>query len=244
MDQKGFANILLISILPFLLAALLLAFACAGLIQFEMRMNHLVWTAQIEAQKKARKHIRNLMSKNTTASGLKLSYNAAYTAYMVAPPYLKPVLKIRLEQVMARRRVLDLQQKAIIIEANLELLSHSAKTYQRLLSEGRNQASKMSPILLATFSASMPKRTKLAVEPASSDVAPVYRTKTGFSKLQALEQSWQYGIRMKSPLSSFLSAAADFKRSSKITLYEAGAGWDIEIVRDKSLSKPWFSLPF
>lgn len=241
-NQSGFATMILLATMPFLIGAGLLLFSLAGIIQMNTHLNSDCRKEQIRTQSEVRDLLTRLLALNARAYALRTEFIAAQIAVVAAvasPPPVLAAAKARLEAVRFRRQVLDFTQKGLIAAANVLLAKSTVRTHYQL---EKNMRSSGARLLLDWQMGSLPPRpTTLSVEPEFPDVAPPYRTKERFTDRQALEQKWHYEIHVVPPLNRFLRGSARFEKICSTTLQKENQEWIVVTKEDKSSSKPsWF----
>lgn len=237
-NEKGFAHILFLSALPFLLGVFLLMYFWIGVLQTEAKIRYLCRKEQIAAQERSRNYLDQLLKKNSLARQLKIQLQLAEAALAAAlvtgnPPAIEAA-KIRLDQVKFRRAALDLTQKTLVHAASMDLRLTALKLTAQLQRESIAQKSLLSVLLDIQLQIPTSGVPNLAVTPSYPDIAPEYRTQDSFSERQALEQRWQYRVRIATPLNRFMRGEATFKKESRITLAGEIEKWRIENLKDKS----------
>ena len=241
MNQKGFVHIVFLAALPFLLGSFLLLYFWVGTLQLESKIRFLCRQEQIAAQERSRGYLEQLFKKNDLARKLKIRHDVteAALAAAIASQNWEAVepLREKLALINFQREALDLTQKVLIQAANLDLKMSGLKLYQMVSHESQSQKTLLAIFLDIQIRALNPRIPLLAVVPAYPDIAPEYRTQDRFSERQALEQSWQYRVRVISPLNQFLKGEANFKKESRITLAGEDEKWHIENQTAKSWSK-------
>lgn len=235
-NQNGFAQVFLLSALPFILGSFVFLFFWLSFLRLETTLRHQSRQIQITAQDRSRKLLSELFRKNETARKLKLEYEWAQKAWLAAVATGNPVriaaAQARVEKILFQRQALDLAQKALIQAADLDLRLSAERLYAALARDIQKYRALHHSFWLEVLP-QRPGLTRLAVVPVSPDIAPEYRTQEEFSRKQALAQRWQYRIRVASPLDRFFAGEARFESESRITLAGENQQWRIENRMDK-----------
>lgn len=230
-SDRGFAQVFLISALPFVLGIIIFLYFWLSFFRLEMTMRHQSREVQIATQDRARKLLNALMDKNPAARNLRIQHQLAIAALAAAVasangPAIEAA-KLRLEAIRFKREALDFTQKALIQAANLDLRLSSERLYGQLVREVRKQSYLRDSFVVEAWP-DRPIIPRLAVVPAYPDIAPEYRTQEAFPARQAMAQGWQYKIRVASPLRKFFGGEARFQKESRITLAGDFGQWRIE----------------
>lgn len=234
-SSKGFALILLLSLIPVMTAAILLVFSSLIIFNKDLELKHTCRLFGIEGQKKASTQIKNLFKLNPQATRLKLLEVQVLQQLALNPnPAIKITAVAKLQKIRAKQELLDIRQKQILKYGNFLMSSN----YLRAQSVLRRTASeKISPLIhfeLISLSGISPQ---LAVRPLMAGLAPTYGVKANFYEAQALAHSWQYQLSVASPFSKFLNGRFKLSRSCFVTLKQEGEMWTPLIGTAKSLWK-------
>lgn len=231
-NNKGFATALILALLPALVGAVLVTFAIVSFVQVEARIKYACRNTLLEGQSKVAVHLEKLLAMNPQALILRAQLIAARRA---AESGASPAALATLAAIEARVRVFMAKQQQLIIQSNLRMLKSQTQTRSRVLSEGHKS---LSTIPLFTYELSgpiaMPKT--LAVRPEGFE-PPTYNPVENFSDAQALEQSWQYRLKVVPMLAPFLSGDYRFQERCSVSLQQQELQWVPQIKKDKSLSK-------
>ncbi len=236
-NQKGFTQILLISVLPVIVGGFIIFHSAMGLIQLNTIVNSECRRQQISAQTEIRNLMLKLFSKNPRAMSLRtqlfqtrIQLAAAIASYNVP---LAQALQLRIRYLIFQRQILDVYQKELIAQANLLSIKSTFQIYSQNI-KNMNEAQSLSPLLQISTRSLPPIPPKLPVVPDIADVAPVYRTASDFSNRQAFVQKWQYKIRVNKLLQNFVKADASFEKLCSTTIEGAKDQWIITTKEDKS----------
>ncbi len=141
-NQKGFALVIVMSILPVLIAGFFLAWASIGFIQQDLAMKYACRQQGIEGQKHVAPLLQKLLSLNPKAIGLKIQLHttqAALAAAVAAQNYFKMAeLGRKLQKIEAKRGELDAEQKRIIQESNRHLSTYHSRGQQDIRKNAKN----------------------------------------------------------------------------------------------------------
>lgn len=243
LNNKGFAALMILSLLPALVGGLLIVTTLMGFMQWDLALKHTCRVGGLEGQNAVKSHLTSLLKLNPLAQSLKIQEIAAQVKLKAALSSGQPVAIAaamnRLSKIQGKRRELDIRQKQLIQQSNLVLQRNHLQT--------RIELSKKSQELLKTLtflkvSIRMPpeKSPKLAVRPDFPDVAPTYSPEQNFEVRQALAHRWQYRLSLREPLRKFLNADFGFEKACAVTLTQENLIWRTQITRGKySLKSVW-----
>ncbi|MFV8257508.1 hypothetical protein ACNQKP_06875 [Bdellovibrio bacteriovorus] len=242
-NQQGFAAILILALLPILVSGLLLVAAMMGFLQLDLAMKHTCRSEGLRTQDNVRPHLEKLLSLNPRALKLKAQWITAQVqlkaAYAAKNPPLIAAAKLRVAQVEAWRQTLDVQQKQLIQQSNLQLQRGHTTTRSHLFRASRESQSRLNFLTIKTRLHNEPI-PRLAVRPDVPDIAPTYSPEPDFEVRQALAQRWQYRIALRPPLSNFLKADFGFEKACAVTLTKGPLRWKTKITTAKySLKSVW-----
>jgi len=239
--EKGFAAILLLSLLPLILAggfALLLGF---GFLRSDMAVLNVCRAEQMQVQNKVGRNLGKLLKLNPKALKLRLEQARAEKALQAAiesgyPPAIAAA-EAYLLSVQMRRQALDVRQRALIDTANIWLASSGTSLQRSLAQEWRLHNNPLTAWWSGTL---LPKESlvpQLAVKADFPEVAPLYLTVTDFENAQAWKQTWQLKVSTSSWVRKFLSFNGSFDRTCTTSLYQEGEEWVAKLKKDKSSLK-------
>lgn len=237
-NQKGFALVITLSLLPALLAGFFLSWAAIAFIRQDLGIKYSCRAEGIAGQKKVAPLLEKLLALNSKAKKLKLKLNLAEAALAIAPdPASRTAAKAKVESIKLERQVLDMQQKGIILNSNALLSVAHTKT--RLAIRGR--VTKLSNTFLSLGHSSVNGRAPtLAVRPDYADTAPTYSPAPDFSTTQALAHEWHYSAQLAAPYSYFLPGNFEFRKACAVTLISEGKKWIPQITKARfSLKSVW-----
>jgi hypothetical protein len=242
-NEKGFALALILSVLPILIGAGLVALFTMNYMQMNAHHLYICRTESLKTQNQVGKNLETLLKLNPLSRELrieKIAADVAVAAAIAAYGYGLPAARAYEQSVKVRRVALDIEQRALIIRSNALLL----KTYFQTRSELNAQISKdlgmLRPFITSTFSMRFSAPTYLAVRPDKTDLAPVYETQPQFEKRMTLVHRWQYRLSVADFLGKFLKGEQEFNRDCSVTLSEKDNKWQGKIREDKSLLKSVF----
>lgn len=242
-NQQGFAAILILALLPALISGFFMVAAMLGFLQLDLAMKHSCRQEGLSTQERVLPHLKKLLSLNPKSIKLKTQWMIAQAQLAAALASGNPAgiaaAKSRLMQVKTMRQTLEIQQKQLIMQSNLQLHRGHAGTDMKLLSRARDLQHRIGFLKIR---ASLLRETppRLAVRPDSSDIAPTYSPKPDFESHQALAHRWQYEILLPSPLSKFLKGNFSFEKACAVTLTKGSTQWKTQITKGKfSLKSVW-----
>ncbi|MGZ3770515.1 MAG: hypothetical protein ACXVCP_10300 [Bdellovibrio sp.] len=240
-NEKGFALVICIALLPVVIAGLLLSFSTFGFLQNDLALKYQCRTDGLESQKKIAPLLTNLLALNSLSRTLKFQYLAAVAelAAAIASENIPATIKAehKINMILEKRQTLDKQQRQLISQSNLSLRTSYVSTANTLRNTGRN----LSNLLLKTRFISMPRKApSLAVHPDYADIAPTYSLDIDFEIKSALAHEWQYKTEIQPPFSNFLKGTFEFKKSCSVSLTKENAKWIPKIIKGKySLKSLW-----
>lgn len=242
-SEKGFAAILVISLLPCLLAGLFLVAVLMSFLQTDLELKHRCRNGGLTGQALVRPHLASLLALNPLATTLKIQENTLLVKLAAAissgnVPAIT-ALKVQLAKIRQRRQELDIRQKQLIQQSNLVLSrSHSSTAFDI---RRRSQELKKKFFFLNLSLRTLPEEAPdLAVRPDSPDIAPTYSPEENFETRQALAHRWQYRLTPHGPLAHFLSGTFQFEKACAVTLTKEVRGWKTLITKGKySLKSVW-----
>lgn len=239
-NRKGFALAIILGLLPVLLGGFFAASVSIAIIQTDLRFKHICRSDGIRTQEKVSHHLHRLMSLNPRAAQLRLQLQSARLALATAMAAQNPVAAAKILKQIAhltkKQASLDVRQKQLISESNRELILSYRRVRDRLNANGL-QSLKNFPGLSLHFKNRPGHPPRLAVEPDSPDVAPLYRTPDRFEERQALAHRWHFQLSIRPPLSGYIGTQFRFEKSCSVSLSQKGMIWVTKIIKDKSLSK-------
>jgi hypothetical protein len=246
--QKGFATILLISILPLVLAGGLAFFSAFSFLKSDMSILNVCRAKQLQVQNKVGESLGKLLKLNPRALKLRLAQARAEKTLAVAlesgfPPAIAAaetyLLKVRMQ-----RQTLDFKQKTFIQTANAWLTFSGHSLQKELIREENLHTAPTKSWIQGTLQLMNAKVPKLAVQPDLPDVAPQYNPVPDFEEAQAWNQTWRLEIKTVSWAQKFLNFNGRFNRSCMTSLYPTtnqNAGpWIAKLKKDKSSLKAFF----
>lgn len=240
-NQKGFAIVLCLALLPCLIAGLLFVFVLINFMKNDLGLKHQCRIQGEAGQKSVKPLLIQLLSLNPKAQLLKSEYLQAKTAQKLAiaaknVPEIQR-LEIVIQKIQLQRHTLDKQQKRILSQANLLLYRNHSTTALGLRRMG---ASNSTVLLTSTLQQIHGRAPDLAVLPESPDIAPIYKLKPDFENQQSLAHEWQYRITVRPPFSNFIKGDFSFKKACAVTLVKDGSTWIPKIIKGKfSLKSVW-----
>lgn len=235
-NEKGFIHLLTLTLLPFVLGALLLLFSVAGVTQLNTRVQSRCRISQIRTQEKVRDLMEKLFAKNPDARRLRTEIIATEEA-LAAAPLLglgTGYLTARLARLKSQQRILGIYQKTLLQAAAALLRTSALSTYQTAQQDLAEEGSSLRLLFQFDYTAFRPSFHGLPVRPEYPDVAPPYEPAPAFSRNEALVQKWKYKVRMKAPLDRFIRGSANFEKLCSTTLEQDDDSWTIVTQEDRS----------
>jgi hypothetical protein len=234
-NQKGFALVLMISLLPVVMAGAACLFVFVGLLEDRIvpknacRRHLLMGLEQISTP------LRTLMNLNPQAVQLRVQMKAALSALAAAtaagnPPAMARALRW-VQKVRQQQRLLDRQQK---------ILLRSAETLLRLAHDRAGAALRQKPIGFLKTENLRPSAVRVAVRPDVPTTAPVYVFEDDFETRQTLAYEWQSRFVLRGPLANFLTASGRFPDVCAATLTKETWPWQARLNEDRFSSKRFF----
>lgn len=241
-NQRGFAAILILSLLPVFIGGSFLVFTALGVLQTDLKLKHTCRQEGRKAQEKVLPRLESLLGLNPKSRKLQaerlrleLMMKAAVARGDVANATL---LKAKLAIVEARQIELDLRQKQIINQSNLDLRRGHHNTTNLLTREAARSSVKT--LLKLKLRLSPLPAPKLAVRPDSPDLAPTYSPAPDFETRQALAQQWHYDIAVQWPLMQKPALSFKFSKACAVSLRKESFKWKVVLSKAKfSLKSVW-----
>ncbi len=241
-NQKGFATILLMSLLPVLLTLICFSWFFLSIRQVKSESAHICRATLLNGQKKAAAPLRILLALNKKAVSLEIQLQKANLRLKLAIASQNAVAfaaaTAAILRIKAQQKSLSYQQKSLISWANKELLQTSLeakiKVQQKLSKQSYLLKNLLSLLNIQVKSFS----TKLAVEAINPmSLAPSYRPKSDFERQQSLRVHWKYKLQTNQNkwASAFLKIDKNFKDSCVASLKARGNGWIAILKEDRLL---------
>lgn len=239
-SRKGFAAILLLTLLPLVLTLLVVLVVVHAQIEMEMALKATCRENLLFTQHQVSVDLKTLLNLNPTALALKaeeriliLSIATASAAQNWA---LVTKLTGQLQKVKQARIQLDRLQKSLITKMNMTLMggSYSARSkLNRIFDEYRGKSQE-----LTTHSSffSLPRSPlTIAVEPKDQGIAPIYQPKKRFEWEQHLSLSWTYNSKTLDRFSTWLKLDKRFVGTCAATLNSEDKKWNANLIEAPSL---------
>lgn len=237
-NQKGFAIVLCLALLPCLVAGLLVVFALINFIKNDLALKHQCRAQGEIGQKSVRPLLEQLLSLNSKALALKaelLQAKAAQSAAITEQNWPEVGRRaVQIKRIEKQQQLLDKQQKRLISQANMLLYRNHSSTSLGLRRLGTDNST---ILLKSTLQQITGRAPRLAVVPESTDIAPVYKLKADFENEQSLAHEWQYKLSVQPPFSNFIKGDFSFKKACAVTLTKEGSAWITKIIKGKFLLK-------
>jgi hypothetical protein len=241
-SQKGFAAVYLLCFVPLLLALLFAVYMYFTYSDSHLELTQSCLVEQIETQEKVKRSLKTLLSLNPKAIRLKAQYETAVLHMRAAAASGNTAAftaaQLRVSYIWNQRMLLDLQQKSIINSANFYLQSQQSQLFLKLQREALARKNKFGFFAQTDVKDLKFKPVKLAVVPASKDIAPVYQLSENFIEDQALEVTWILKLKARPPVSLFLPVETSSPQSCSTTINNKEDSWPTVTREVKSLSKP------
>lgn len=238
-NEKGFAYLLLISLLPVILSAGFFLLFSQFLQKNWMQALHTCRAELLQTQKRTGQHLDHLLKLNwqvkaLRASMIKAQAELAYAAITFNGP-LAAKATAEIARIRRLQQGIDKIQKGLILMANFEMSSGSARIMSRLKTQSLELQSRLPEFFSFRIHSIRAAPVKLAVKPDSSDVAPVYELLPQFSEKQALTISWISEFHSSSTKGSqWLVNQHQKKDSCSATLKEEKSKFSEILKEDKS----------
>jgi hypothetical protein len=237
-NQKGFALIILISLLPLIMAGGLLVFCGFSFIKTDLGTLNLCRALQLEVQNKAAQKLESLLKLNPRALKLRLAQIRAEKTLALAVksgnPAALAAAEAHLLTIRMQRQVLDLKQRSLITSANTSLKLGGLDLQRRLSQEWYTQSRGVTSWLQGKLQLGSGKIPALAVQPDFVEVAPLYEPAPQFEEAQAWHQEWQLEFRTISWADKFFNFHERFQRSCSTSLYSENSAWSARLKKAKS----------
>jgi hypothetical protein len=243
-SQKGFAIILLISILPLVLAGGLFFFSAFGFLKSDLSTLNICRAKQLEIQSKAGKNLGKLLKLNPRALSLRLAQVHAERALVAAIelglPAAIAAAEATLLKIQMQRQALDFRQKTLIQTANSWLAFGGVDLQRDLVREWNFHSSPIKSWIRGALQMGPAKVPKLAVQADLAEVAPVYETLPQFEDAQTWDQTWNLEFKTVSWAQKFLNFNGRFQRSCTTSLYPNPNQWIAQLKKGKSSLRGFF----
>lgn len=194
-NQKGFVLILFLTILPLIVLALSGLAVTLLYVEAKAESRHLCRQALFQTQKQVGQNLTLLMQLNTTAKSLRVQLRIQQVALAAAGGPETPMgaaIAARILQIEEQKLILGQQQKALILESELEMRTGSLRSELQVRSSLHQKQMRFAHLIQLSpdqVSSSLPH---LAVRPDDpSDTAPVYELETPFTEKQSLQTFWK-----------------------------------------------------
>lgn len=231
-NQKGFALVMTLALLPALIAGFFLAWAAIGYIQQDLALKFACRDQGISGQKNVSPLLEKLLKLNPEATKLKTKQTQLIQRIASATAaqqwIVVGILSKKLSQVEAQRLQLDIKQRGLIQESNRELVTAHNRGRSQIQSNLQDISSAFIRLKLKNIRGRSPQ---LAVRPDYPDVAPTYSTVFDFSTQQALAHEWHYSASVGRPFSYFLPGEFDFKKACAVSLKKELTKWSPQITK-------------
>lgn len=230
---QGFAAVSLLLFFP-LFFALLFSIAFIGfLIQHKTRLRSTCITEATQIQKNLIRNEENLFRLNPLARALRLQLNLAYAELAAAVAAQNPAWQarvgIKISRIKKHQRQLDKTQKLLLQKARLDLQMQTLNL-QIKLQQNAQQISSIWQFYLDSLTAvTIEHFPQVSVKPDSSDVAPVYELKEGYSKQQKLAYRWQHRFYTKPSTQKLLDSENQFEMFCAVSAQKERNEWRLSI---------------
>ncbi|NUN04407.1 MAG: hypothetical protein HUU57_01480 [Bdellovibrio sp.] len=233
-SEKGFALAMIMALLPVFVVGLIILFSVVNVTQTDLSVKHVCRKEGLTAQKRVAPLLTSLLNLNPLARSLRLQLLAAQAARALAIAQQNWLLvdkqTKKINELMQKRKELDIRQKQIIQQSNLILAFHHSATRTRLRQTLQSRSDVLMSLQMRAFNGKAPK---LAVRPDDSDIAPPYSPQEDFEHKQSLAHEWQYRLSVRRPFSLFVSNEFDFKKSCAVTLVKENSKWQPTVSKGK-----------
>lgn len=240
-SQKGFATVVLLSLLPLVLAGGIALFSVFGFLKSDLATLNVCRVLQMEVQNKVGRNLTKLLAMNPRALKLRIAEARAQQALLAAlesgnPPAIAAA-EAYLLLVQMRRQALHLRQRALIGTANVWLTTGAANLQRELRQEWWRHNNGLSSWLQNSLQLTSSAVPELAVQPDLPEIAPLYQPKASFADTQAWKQSWKFRLSTTAWAAKYFKFNGGFERSCTTSLYPEGETWIAKMKKDKSLLK-------
>jgi hypothetical protein len=240
-SKKGFATVLLLSLLPVILAAGLALFFTFNFLKSDLAVLNVCRAKELEVQSKVGRNLTKLLTLNPRALTLRLEEARAEKALASAVESGNPAAIAAAEayllSIKMRRQDLHVRQRALIETADAWLRAGSLELPHELQQEWFRHHRGLSSWLESRFQIGHVRAAKFAVMPDLPEVAPVYLLPPDFVEAQAWKQSWRFQLATTGWSRGFFKFNGGFERSCTVSLYPDGDDWVAHLKKDKSLSR-------
>jgi hypothetical protein len=228
-DERGFALILFVALLPLMLAGGACLFMMMGLLEDRFSRQNMCRRHLLTGLEKSGITMKEVLALNPTARSLRIQIAATNLALAAAiasgnQPAATVAAK-RLRILRGQQKMLDLRQRALLLKARSELSTAQLLAFGALRSTSGG---------FVQITATFPQPVRAALRPNLSGPGPVYVLEKGFERKQALVQKWQSRFQLHGPLANFLNARGRFEEKCAATLIPEGLRWRARLAEDRS----------
>ena len=192
--QKGFAYVMMLSLIPLLLSGFLFLLFSQFLLQNWMKSLSLCRTELLLTQKEVGAQLQKLMGLNPIAKTLRARMKIAQLHLAMALQSGNPAAIIaiqkKIHEITRAQEQLDDLQKSIVRASNQRMRRGQEKVFEML--KQQNQQVQAQDLLLFRYHIRPMNASpqELSVQPDRPDRAPIYELKHDFESQQALHVSW------------------------------------------------------
>lgn len=227
-NQKGFATVLILSLLPFLIALVTGLYVMIGWLEGRSeRLNHCRRTL-LKGLEQVALPLDGLLALNPRAIQLRVELSLALQKLAVATasgnlPAIAAA-QLQVTKVRMRQVSLDQQQKTLLKSAQLLLNSFPLRVQTHLA------ASSYGFVAHRQFRR---LQMRLAIRPDAPTLAPIYELEEPFELKQAVAFEWQDHFQLRGPLGHFLKAGGQKREVCAVTLSKGQDRWRSKLIEDK-----------
>lgn len=236
---KGFATILMLSLLPVLLAGGLLVTTLFSFLKADLSVLNVCRALQLEVQSKAARNLEKLLKLNPRALKLRISQRKVEKALTLAMKSGNPAALAAAEafllKVQMQRQALDLRQRSLIEAANRALSLGGSELPRHMLQEWKDHMHPLHSWIHSRLQLTDSQVPLLPVRPDFVEIAPLYELQSPFEDLQTWNQHWVLEFNTDSWAKRFLKFHGRFQRSCSTSLYAEDALWVAKLKKVKSL---------
>jgi hypothetical protein len=241
LKQQGFIAILLLSILPILMAAIVALLLSLSTQQALMAGRYACRKGLLRYQEQSAQQLTSLLAFNEKIRLLRIENGALklQLAAAIASQNLPAVAMAqhRLKLVQQHMTVIDISQRSILNASRMLKLQTQSELAAQII-KGRPESSRISPFMRVSFTNPATELRTLAVVPdRPGSLAPIYEPQEPFIENQSSQASWsvRIGIEKIHKFYPWLSSRVQWKESCGASLKKEAHQWQPRLVTARAV---------
>lgn len=221
-NKNGFVAISFLTLVPLFLMGI---FVLATVLQMNLARNKIensCLMAQNQSFFRQRQRLIQLLKLNPEAKKLTLEKTATQLRIATAAASLQwpavMALKIKLEKIILQQQALAQKQLQILMQADEEFLRRQIQIIKNIRLMQGQILRRAEPLWHLEFSQPSSRDLHLAVQPANSDIAPIYDLKMNFEEKQTWRVHWKMKMRSGLTMKRFLDFNYEVDQQCAMTL--------------------------